>query len=631
MTFLYFHKWESLETMSSNYLFDNHLMKACLAALFAIGLTACSSSDSGTASMPEPTAQEACTDAGGRWNADETCTSAEDLAEEARTLAENRESQMTALMTASGELASALTALAGEATRANLDAAKSAKTALDEAITGGMDLSDAEKAPYVLQAANAAGPLGAAETAVAKAEADAVAEEANKARLASNAESMLVAEAIVGTSTRSGHDASADLDESDDPALKLPAKVSSLKTEVKEGATVPTIEVRRDTGVKLTAMNAMSPGDGWTAKRFALSDKSRGVVATNLGPDKVKVTEYGYGTFFGTGGKGADDGTLTTATGVLELAITALKSEYFDFPGFVSTPAKGEETSKEFPATFRANGSYRGVPGTFTCTSCELTRAVSADGSTDTVTSTAAMTFTPTRSPTTQPLDDLIVEYTDRTADTDYLRFGYWMTTTETGGKTRHMIETFVDATGYGNLAGDVATLRGKATYSGAAAGIYVHKSGVDDSLVIGDGEFVAAANLTAQFGVEDGSVAAANQWAVTGTVSGFESTTGDHDLSGWTLMLRGADLGDRDDTTGAVPITGADAVANADFVGFSGTTSGGPGTDPGAWSGSFFGGAPATGGTVTTDDYPMAAIGEFNGHFANGHVAGAFGAEKDD
>ena len=35
-------------------MFNNHLMKACLAAVFAIGLTACSSSDNDTATAPEP-------------------------------------------------------------------------------------------------------------------------------------------------------------------------------------------------------------------------------------------------------------------------------------------------------------------------------------------------------------------------------------------------------------------------------------------------------------------------------------------------------------------------------------------------------------------------------------------------
>ena len=49
--------WESLETMFSYHLFHSNLSKACLAAVLALGLAACSSSsDNGdTAMMPEPT------------------------------------------------------------------------------------------------------------------------------------------------------------------------------------------------------------------------------------------------------------------------------------------------------------------------------------------------------------------------------------------------------------------------------------------------------------------------------------------------------------------------------------------------------------------------------------------------
>ena len=48
--------WESLDTMSSKQLFfHNHLIKACVAAVFAFGLAACSSSDSDTPPVqPEP-------------------------------------------------------------------------------------------------------------------------------------------------------------------------------------------------------------------------------------------------------------------------------------------------------------------------------------------------------------------------------------------------------------------------------------------------------------------------------------------------------------------------------------------------------------------------------------------------
>ena len=72
--------------MFNNYLFNKHLIRACLAAVFALGLAACSSSsDQATAPDPmpaEPDPEMACTDAGGRWNADMTCTSAEELTQE---------------------------------------------------------------------------------------------------------------------------------------------------------------------------------------------------------------------------------------------------------------------------------------------------------------------------------------------------------------------------------------------------------------------------------------------------------------------------------------------------------------------------------------------------------------------
>ena len=46
--------WESLETMFNNHLFHKHLIKACLAAVFAIGLTACSSSSDTSSTTPPP-------------------------------------------------------------------------------------------------------------------------------------------------------------------------------------------------------------------------------------------------------------------------------------------------------------------------------------------------------------------------------------------------------------------------------------------------------------------------------------------------------------------------------------------------------------------------------------------------
>ncbi len=64
----------------------NKLYVFAMALLLAVTLAGCGSSGGGTATTPteppvtpEPTPQEQCEDAGGRWNADLTCTSAEEL------------------------------------------------------------------------------------------------------------------------------------------------------------------------------------------------------------------------------------------------------------------------------------------------------------------------------------------------------------------------------------------------------------------------------------------------------------------------------------------------------------------------------------------------------------------------
>ena len=533
-------------------------------------------------------------------------------------------------MTQRGAIASAITmaqtavaAVNDDSTDSEVSDAEMKIADARSAITAAADVPAAETAALTGQVDGLERELMGAKASRKMAMDDAADEAADKIRMASNAESMLVAEAIVGTGTRAGHNATADTNTGGSTAmLDLPAKVTSFEVDDKTGA----IEVKRDTGVKLAAMSAESPGDGWTANRFQISAKSQGVLFTNRVTPKDKVTEYSYDVFFDVEGAAGTDvdskisvGT-PTAEGVLTISstTTGVKAGDFAVPALLP-PATTDNPTNKGPTETEAqeySGSFFGVPGIFTCTSCEVTRdkedALTFGGTT--------LTFKPTLG-TGQMLDDLTVSYMTTTTDDDYLRFGYWMTTTETAGKVRHMIETFGNGDGYQTPA-TASELQGEATYNGAAAGIYVHKAGATDTLVVSDGEFVAAASLTATFGdTGDGKIADADGFSVTGKVTGFESTTGTQDLSGWTLTLQKANLGTR----------AADGTVSAhSLVGFSGETSGGAGTVAGAWSGSFFGNAGTATTAAAADDHPEAAIGEFNGHFANGHVAGAFGAEKD-
>ena len=527
--------------------------------------------------------------------------------------------QRKAITDALAAAATAVAAVDDDATDAQVKAADDAIKTLREAIAAATALPEAERTAYNPAANAHASALETAKGSRDKAIAARDKDQQDKQRIANNKAGELVAAAIVKANDE-------DTNYHDGTAIgSLPSSLmaSSYTATHKDGTT--TIALRRSTGVKLTAMNTMSPGDGWTGKKFSF-DKNQGAVFTNLGPAAVMVEEYSYDEFFSTT---ADDskipGVARDAEGVLTLgAVTGLKGSHFTVSTTLvpARPAKGVTPNTNEPHGTDSRdfkGSFQGVPGTFTCASdCSVTR--NAD---DELTIAGALTFKPTLA-TDEELSDINVELRTETPDNDYLRFGYWMVTSGSGDNLKHTISTFADSMNYGDLAAAVSTLEGKATYSGAAAGLYVRKTGPSDSVVVTHGEFVADAALTAQFGTGDGTVALADTFSVTGTVSGFMPSTGDDDLSDWTLMLSKANL------ASARGNDGTPTVANADFAGFTGKTSGGTGTMAGDWAGTFVGGAPADTDTDTTDDYPTAAFGVFNGHFSNGHVAGAFGAEKD-
>lgn len=167
----------------------------------------------------------------------------------------------------------------------------------------------------------------------------------------------------------------------------------------------------------------------------------------------------------------------------------------------------------------------------------------------------------------------------------------------------------------------DLHLVAGTASYYGSAAGVYVKKDGEGDGLEVTNGMFTADATLKANFG--GSKIATADQFMVSGTISDFMD--GDANLGFADLTLESADFGGGLDAT-----TGAEVMPDATSVGstFSDETNGG-GTS-GMWTGTFFGDSGTSTATDETDDFPTNVSGEFNGHFTNGHVAGAFGAERD-
>ena len=509
--------------------------------------------------------------------------------------ATHRSEQMATLKSASEALATALTAITGKTpTAEELEAVQTAKNALDMAVADAADLTDAEKQPYALQASNAADPVTAAANAVAKAEAERKAREARAAQLILNAASIKVAEAI------NKHRVT-DIEANNPPAEFLdtnttdPTNILTI-TRLAGAAKITPYQDSADKKNKpFMTGAAQDAGTGWSGMTFTRSGTAAkkaytemAVVYTDIEQAKAQL----WATAF-TGVTG-----LTPGTGGTIAIGSGASLDAMHFTGILpSAPASGESTTVTIDADAHKTGSFYGVSGDFECgsTDCVVTRAsngkVSVTGS--------DLTFTPDE----YDAETTMAAYAND--DDDYTHFGYWtQKTKQRDGSYVHDIETF-----FGGMGGTVATLtdiEGTAKYYGAAAGVYVKKEGAGDTLVVSDGMFTADAMLTAKFG--GNTVAVADQNTVSGTISSFMD--GSMDLGFADLVL------------------GKSTVLTTTGSSFSGETNGG-GTS-GDWRAQFYGNAGAGAGTTAADDYPANVAGKFNGHFVNGHVAGAFGAEKD-
>jgi len=446
---------------------------------------------------------------------------------------------------------------------------------------------------------------------------EAAEEEEDETRMADNAASMQVAMAILDHSTGAG----------DTPTEFMTTSDASTGLRITRGSGDAMIKLNQNEVVakdkKFEMGTAPDAGTGWMGKTFTYTDSEgkkpmeSAAVYTNI--EMAKDADWT------TTGLGSPTGITITNSGVV--TITSLASvDVMQFAGNIlpSVPASGESNIKTHKADTPQTGMFYGVSGKFSCgAECKVTR--DSEGK---ITVDMNLIFTPDI-PSGKTVSDLKAKYA--MADGDYLHFGYWMKSTKQEDDTyKHVIQTFSGgvtggtANGVGSDAFDASGgVEGTATYSGAAAGHYVKKSDFDadgDAGVVEDGTFVADANLTAQFGEKEaGTVADADQWSIKGKI--FNFMDGDEDL-GWTLMLNKADLGERADDTN---IVGDPAETLHDGA----TTTGSAGARAGSWSGTMYGNA-GSGTGEATDDHPTGIAGEFNGHFANGHVAGAFGATKD-
>ena len=309
--------------------------------------------------------------------------------------------------------------------------------------------------------------------------------------------------------------------------------------------------------------------------------------------------DQAFTTYYSVADRAGVTGIADVTTGAVILNATTGDADLFDGSGFPTDPntfttlPNTDDTMTEDVTENAFSGKFNGVSGMYSCGGSDACRAENdADGE---LSLTGVWSFTPA---------DLATGMVQGVVhDPDYLSFGYWVqATTDEDGMTTYGVGTFY--AGATSFAAQLDTLEGSASYSGKAAGMYGKKTFKHDGSVatLTTGDFTADANLMATFGGDD--VAANAQNKLSGSVTN--------------LM----DDGTMVDPAWTVEFNKIDLVQDTTFPNFSGTTTGG-----GNYRGSFYG--PTVTGDGAGSGYPTGVAGDFTGHFANGHVIGAFGATR--
>ena len=481
----------------------NKLYAFVLAAVFALTLAGCGGGG-GTAQDPQdpadmPDPKMECEDAGGRYNADMTCTSAADLAAE----------QRTAISTAIMAATTAVNAVDNDSTDAEVTAADTAITNARNAIAAAANIPDEEKTANTGAVDALATLLSGAKTA---------------RQTAMDDEQKMKDMAMMAT------------------AMKLYKGLEhglGDATNVRTGAsdTAGVITVTNDTDSQALSEDkktTVAANHGWAGKRHAAEPTGdagtyEAYVYSNVGAATEGDPFNEEYTLNETTGETADVTTLTGYT------TGRVASPRFD-------QSAGTKTFKLPANTVRVviPGSYHGVSGTYYCTptgsGTDCSAAVAESGFT---LAGGTWTFKP-GSPTAKVMS---------VADTTYASYGWWIHKSEDGSE--FTASAFATARGDVPAASGIDTLRGTATYMGGAAGkyaLYSSTGGTNDA-----GHFTARATLEADFnadmitGTIDNFMGADGQsrnWSVelkksgvsaTGTITGSDGT-GDPMETVWTI-----------------------------------------------------------------------------------------------
>ena len=263
----------------------------------------------------------------------------------------------------------------------------------------------------------------------------------------------------------------------------------------------------------------------------------------------------------------------------------------------INAGVNGAETTTDTSATDMTN--YMGIPGTVICGG---TDCAAKDGKL-----TGSWYFTPTN-----PMH--IYKKESDKAEANYVRdtmiatYGHWLQMVEVGGEMVAQVNTYASTsadvvggeTGSWDVDQNEKHLKdAEATYNGTAIGRSVHKitnehGGLTD---IQSGRFMADVMLTAKFG---------DNPRLGGTIDNFEGTDNPMAVDpNWTVKLVES------------AVTGGAASGMTEATGQDGT-----------WSAQSYGVAPTD--VKDMSMRPEGIFGNFNAHFTDGHVAGAYATRND-
>ena len=596
-----------------------------LAAVFALTLAGCGGGGGGTAqmpdteppAMPEPTAEETCEGDGGRYNADGSCTSAEDLAAEmaeAEALSGAQEAAMAAYMAAMAAVNSAKDPIAMVNAQAIASSAKTASDMAAAATTSEVAMEYQAKAEMYRDMTMAAAEMrGLAITKLANAV-------ANKSAIDSASLVGTTAPAPISNAGRAGR------------AIAGVGRAAAAPTFGADTATDSITDQGTNQGGGAVTVTAKHTG---SAPRFTVTATPEGGSASTLSRGETPAALMSSGEKPSGGWPGAElTRTVSGDTGSKEHAlvftdINPPKQVYSSDPDaanhFSATELAATTTvvntavitgkapgdGSHFVGTLNVDPTDNNPPvtGRFHCAATPCSISVDSAG---VLVAVQGYEFRPAVA------GDLTAQ------DSDYLSWGVWLfvpnalqETSSTGLTNPAQVGSFANGS---DLFQVNAALTGSATYKGDASGLYAAGGMVE--------YFDADVSLTADFGGRSGNdsnprddTADANLFgAVTGSVTNIKA--GGMDVEGSI-------------TLGRAPVLSTDGSAAA--TSFDGRAAGVLGSKSlsGSWGGRFYGPNRAPDGSVAVrTEFPTTAAGTFSAATTSGisggvSIIGAFGAWK--